>query len=561
MVLADCKFEQKKHIVKIGIGFSLSLPNKTFEPKTMTKLQTLILSACLVLCGCQSRENVDLIIKNAKIFTVNSNFAIAQCAAIKNGKFIAVGSDANIVARYQSDSVINLSGMFVYPAFVDANARFSGIAYSLYGANLSASDSLQQTIAILTQYASRNPYKWIIGYGWSNNSWNGPDQTTIALLNKIFSSTPVFLWNSNYTCALANDCFFSQTGIKPNKKEPGFLRGNDAFIAAKHIPNPDAYEMEELYAQAQQKCLESGLCAISDIGITANELNILHRMQEQNKLNVMVYAMPEFSNENKMIITAGPRATDMLKKVALFACADGTIAQHQAVLLNPYADNNSNAQILTSTDSLMQMCQLSAELGYQMCIAAHGDSAARAVLHAYTQNLSPKNNNRWRIDNIQLINQRDANIISRYNIIPTISAINFSTHTDSILNAIGRKRSRHAFEWKTLMKQNQIIVNGSEATAATTNPLANYCKAITREKIRVPSKTEQELTPVQALKAMTIWPATAMFCEKEFGSIEKGKWANFVVTNQNLLTAQPSDLNNNNIKMTFVHGVKVFERK
>ena len=516
----------------------------------------IIMGCSLLVTGCRQKEEVDLIIKNAKIYTVNNSFSVVQSAAIRNGKFVAIGSDANILSRYTSDSIINLKGKFVYPGFIDSHAHFMQYALTLTQIDLDDAESMNAVLNRLSDYKKNNPGKWIVA---RNLTYSPPDDCIIqdnSVLDKVFGDTPVFIWTKDYKYALVNSEMLAKAGMS-NAGNGGYLMGNEARRAAIYLPSPTNDELAQKVLLAERYCFDVGITSTSDLGATCANVQLLDSLYKTGCLQIPIYAALEPSAENiKHYIGRMPVKTDKLKVLAVSTDIDGRLSLHNSVMLQPDA-NGMNGRLRISADSLRNLCQMAFDHGFQMCVGCIGDSAARVALKTYADILPNKNAMRWRIENLHLIAKKDMKYFGHFNIIPSVQPTQYELNKPYMSDNLDRKLKKEVFAWKQLLGQNQGIVSGSNAPYGPLNPMEIMYAAMSQDKRKTHNKQSQKMTPTQVLKSLTIWGAYAQFDEQQKGSIEVDKWADFVVVGKNITTMYQPDLPQVVVEQTYLHGVRV----
>jgi len=525
-----------------------------------------------------SKTQVDLIVHNAVIYTVDSAFTTCNCFAVADGRFVAAGNEADIMKRYHAREVIDAKGKFIYPGLIDAHAHFYGYALELNYVALTAASSEAQMLEILRQHAFKHPSAWLAGMGWDQNKWPDkqfPDNTK---LDQLFPNTPVVLTRVDGHAVLANSEAIKRVGftnpgdIKPgeailkNGRFSGVFLENAADKLRQAIPTPMGKELEQLLAQAEANCFKAGLTTVADAGLDKKIIQHIDTMQRDGKMKLRIYAMLNPSAENlKYYFKNGPYITDQLTVLSIKLYADGALGSRGACLLQPYADSPTNAgMIVTSSDSLQKLCRLAYDNGFQVNTHAIGDSAVRIMLQIYAGILQGKNERRWRIEHAQVVAGEDLHIFGDNSIIPSVQATHATSDMYWASDRLGKKRVKTAYAYQLLKQQNGWIANGTDFPVEQINPLLTFYAAV----FRIDSKgypeggyqPENALSREDALRSITIWPARAAFEENIKGSIETGKLADFIIVDTDLMKAPAKSILKANVKSTFSGGICVFTR-
>lgn len=530
------------------------------------------------MISCQVKNNVDQIIKNALIYTVDSDFTTAQCLAIKDGKFVAVGSDESIQNKYTSENVTDLKGKFIFPGFIDPHCHFYGYGLTLAQVDLRGTQSYPEVIERAKQHHSQFNTEWITGRGWDQNNWETQEFPTKKLLDIAFPTTPVLLRRIDGHAAIANSAALNLANITVASKFKGgkALRENGALTGLlidkavdqvlAVIPEPSNSDKINGLMHAQKNCFAVGLTSVSDAGLFNNTILLIDSLQKNQKLQMRIYAMLEPTKENlDTFLKKGHYKTPYLNVRSLKLYADGALGSRGACLLKPYSDDTKNYGIMVETpEYLKSMCKLAYENNYQVNTHCIGDSANRVMLTIYSDILKGENDRRWRIEHAQVVNPKDVKKYGGFSIIPSVQTTHCTSDMYWADERLGAARIEHAYAWQNLLKQNGWLPNGSDFPIEDINPLFGFYAAVTRKDQKGMPKNgfypEQKLTRIQALKAMTIWAAKAQFEEDEKGSIEPGKFADFVITNDDLLTLPENKLFKVTIEQTYSNGKLVYTK-
>ncbi len=530
----------------------------------------------LLFASCSFKQKADVIIKNAKIYTVDKNFTVVQGAAIIDGKFVAVSSDASIQTQYYSDNVIDLKGYYVYPGFIDPHCHFYGYGTTLTQVDLRGSRSYEEVVERAQKHFDIYGGQWITGRGWDQNLWQDKAFPTKYLLDKAFPDTPVLLRRIDGHAAIANSAALELAGIDASTSIPGgsvelhngvpngllIDKAVDKVVSV--IPAPTQSEETAGLLSAQLNCFAVGLTSVGDAGLTKQTVQLIDKLQKSNSLKMRIYAMLEPSFENiEYFVKKGFYQTGRLTVRSIKLYADGALGSRGACLLKPYSDDEDNSGILVeSIDSLKAWCELAYQNNYQVNTHCIGDSANRIILNLYGEFLKGKNDLRWRIEHAQVVNKNDVKLYKQYQIIPSIQTTHCTSDMAWAPDRLGNERIQDAYAWQDLLKQNDWLINGSDFPIEEINPLLGFYAGISRTDLQGNPKggfyPKQKLSRVQALKAMTIWAAKGQFEENVKGSIEKGKYADFVVTGQDIMSIPENEIPKLKIEQTWVGGEMVY---
>ncbi len=567
-----------------------------------------LLSALLLLISCGGpTEKVDLLVHNANIYTVNDLFEVSQAMVINNGKIVAIGAENKILNKYKfaADKVIDAKKRFIFPGFIDGHCHFINYSKNLQEVNLTGTKSMDEVIDRVKAFAKTNNNEWIIGRGWDQNDWETKEFPNRFELDKLFPNQPVLLTRIDGHAALANKKALQIAGINsetkieggiitstfipngdtnwvfdanyrkelshqgyPNWEPLGILVDNAIELVAKHIPANSQNQLTSMLIKAEQKMFEVGLTTLDDAGLNKTEIELIDKLQQEKKLKIKIYAM--ISGNQEMLdyyLAKGPYKTDLLNVCSFKFYADGALGSRGACLLEPYADlteQDHYGLMTTDEEFFNKYAPLLYEKGFQMNTHCIGDSANRMVLDIYGKTLKGVNDKRWRIEHAQVIHSEDFKKFNQFTIIPSIQ----STHATSDMywaeERLGNERIKGAYAYKELLAQNGMITLGTDFPVEGINPMNTFYAAVVRKDSKGYPKEgyqmENALSRKEALKGMTIWAAIANFEELEKGSLEVGKAADFIILDQDLITAPEENLLNIKVLQTFINGENVFSR-
>ena len=531
----------------------------------------------IVLLSCSSqKKHVDFIIANAKIYTVNNGFDLKESFAVKNGKFVEVGTSEDILRAYNADTVYNLNGKIVYPGFYDAHCHFYGYGLNLQKADLVGTKSFDEVVERVKQHANNYPGEWILGRGWDQNDWEVKEFPSNEKLNMAFPGQPVVLTRIDGHALIANEEALKRAGvtinstvdggkfIKKNGKLTGVLVDMAEEMVMSVIPKPNESINKMALLEAQKACFAVGITTVDDAGLSKEIVELIDKLHKADSLKMRVYAMLSPSKENiEHFVKKGPYKTEYLNVRSIKLYADGALGSRGACLLHPYSDELGNHGFLvTSPKQLREVCKIAFENNYQVNTHAIGDSANRLMLKMYGEFLKGANNKRWRVEHAQVVHKNDFNIYKQFSIVPSIQPTHATSDMYWANERLGEERVKYAYAYKKLLEQNGWLAAGSDFPVEHINPLYGFYAAVARMDLKAYPEggyqTENAITREQALKAMTIWAAKSNFEENERGSIEEGKFADFVVLEKDIMRVDVKVIPTIKVLETFVGGEKVY---
>jgi len=560
----------------LNVNWKVASSIYTFKP--MNKLFASLAVGTLLLSSCFTKK-ADLIVYNAKVYTVNAAFDTVQAFAVSDGKIIALGTDEEIKKKYSAKEELDAQGKPVYPGFIDAHAHFYGYGESLQTANLRETQSWEEVCARLTEFAQSHPDGWLIGEGWDQNDWKGkafPDKTQ---LDKLFPNRPVLLRRIDGHAAIANQKALQAAGItksyaltggeivEKNGKLTGLLIDNAVELVAGKIPPATAEQAERILLDAQAKCFAAGLTTIDDCGVDAQLVDFIASLQESNKLKMRLYLMLSDKKANyDYLFKRGAIKTPRLNVRSFKVYADGALGSRGACLLHPYTDMpNKSGFLLSDLKHFEEVAKKIAEHNFQMCTHAIGDSANRSILKIYNKVLAGKNDKRWRIEHAQVVAPEDFSLFAAASIIPSVQPTHATSDMYWAGDRLGKDRLKGAYALKQLLNQNGWLPLGTDFPVEDINPMYTfYAASVRKDAKNYPDggfQMENALSKEQTLRGMTIWAAKANFEEQEKGSLETGKFADFIILDHDLMTVAPASILNTQVLKTYINGEKVYEKK
>lgn len=539
----------------------------------MRKILSIALLA--VLFGCSDRK-VDTIIHHAVIYTVDSSYTVAEAMAVKDGKIVAVGKNDEIMSRYSAAENIDAEGKAVYPGFIDAHAHFVGYGRSLFQADLFGTNTWEETVARIKAFADQHPdLPWIQGRGWDQNRWPGKTYPTNEALNILFPDKPVIITRVDGHASIANQKALELAGIQAGQtivggsievkdgKLTGVLIDNADNKVYAQIPEPT----KEIYLQwlqaAQKNCFEQGLTTITDCGLSYQDVDAIDALQKEGKLDMRLFVMLSDNDENiSKYVKTGPYKTDRLFVNGFKVYMDGALGSRGACLLQPYTDKAGwTGFLLRNPSHYDSLAKVLSGTPFQMCTHAIGDSANREILRIYNKYLQGKNDKRWRVEHAQIIDPVDFALFGAASIVPSVQPTHATSDMYWAEERLGKERLKGGYAFKQLLQQNGWIPLGTDFPVEDISPFKTFLAAVARKDAKgFPSEgfqKENALSREETIRGMTIWAAKASFLEKEVGSLEAGKKADFILLDKDLMKVPETEILNVKVQATYLGGKKV----
>jgi predicted amidohydrolase YtcJ len=534
----------------------------------------------IVLMGsCKFRQKADLIIHHARIYTADTSFSMAEAMAISDGKIIAIGTNDDILQHYESTEEKDLAGKTVFPGFIDAHAHFLGYGMELQNVQLDGTTSWEECIQRIKDFISEKkiqPGEWIKGRGWDQNHWAVKEFPTKELLDQNFPANPVVLTRVDGHALIANQPAIDQAKVVPGQTltggevetKEGKLTGIFLDNARELIINAEPAVTKEKYLQAlkdaQANCFAIGLTSVVDCGLSRAVVTGVDSLQKAGVIKMRMNIMLSDDSANyAYYLKAGPYKTERLHVNAFKLYADGALGSRGACLLQPYSDKPGWQGFLLSNRSHYEsILPQIYKAGFQACTHAIGDSGNRMILQVYANILQGKNDKRWRVEHAQVVNENDFHYFGDYSVIPSVQPTHATSDMYWAEQRLGPQRIKGAYAYKQLLEQNGWLPLGTDFPVEDISPFKTFFAAVARQDPKgFPAggyQMDNALTRQQALWGMTIWAAKGSFEEKEKGSLERGKFADFIIVDTDLMTCPLPDVLKTKVLATYSNGEKVY---
>ncbi len=538
----------------------------------------LILALFVLAAGrLPAAETADLVIENARVYTVNPAQPQTFAIAVKSTRILALGADA-VAAIGPRTRRVDAKGATILPGLIDSHVHMAGLGQMLESFDLRSVKSIQEVATMVKDAAGkRTAGEWIQGRAWDQTNWGGQFPTA-GPLTAAAPNNPVVLKRVDGHAAWVNRKALEIASIDKNTQDPpggkiirgangeatGVLIDRAQGLVESKIPAPGQAQVQQWLARAAQECAKLGLTTVHDAGIGPVELAGYRKLIEERKLPIRVYAMiggaGPLWNQYKQ---KGPEIGEKLTVRSIKLVADGAMGSRGAAFWQPYSDDPGNTGLLMlSKDQIEAVARDAVKYGFQVNTHAIGDRANRTVLDAYGAVLRGKNGKRFRIEHAQVVSLPDFALFAKYSVIASIQ----STHATSDMRwaeaRLGPDRMMGAWAPKRFLAAGVAIANGSDVPVENPNPLWGFYAAVTRQDHdgNPPGgfMPGQKLSREEALRSWTRGGAYAAFEESKKGSIEPGKFADFVMLSQDIMKAPDRDLLKTRVTMTVLAGEPVY---
>jgi hypothetical protein len=530
----------------------------------------------------------DLVVTNARIYTADVNRPVAEALAARQGRILFVGSrsGAEALAGPRSER-LDLGGRTVIPGMVDAHAHLLGLGQALRRVNLVGTRTYEEVVARVVERArTARPGEWIQGRGWDQNDWPDTRFPTHETLSRAIPNNPVYLTRVDGHAALVNARALELAGATRATQDPeggrfirdsagnptGVLIDRAQGVVGRVIPPASRAEVRVATLAAIAAANRWGLTGIHDAGVGPETIEVYDELAREGRYNLRNYVMVRADDTTlERFFRRGPQHAlhnGRLWIRAIKITADGALGSRGAALLEPYADDPGNTGLVTaSPERLRRVAVLALQSGFQLNVHAIGDRANRTVLDAYESALREVRvaDHRFRIEHAQILHYQDIPRFAQLDVIPSMQGSHQTSDMYWVPARIGWSRAQGAYAWRSLLNTGVVIPNGSDFPVEAVNPLISFKAFVTRQDDQgfpaggwLPG---ERTTRQEALLSMTLWPAYAAFMEKESGSLTAGKYADFVVLDQDIMTVGAERILATQVVRTVLGGETVFERK
>jgi predicted amidohydrolase YtcJ len=550
-------------------------------------LKAAVFLVCAVWTSGQSKPAADLIIRNAKIWTVDSARPEAEAVAVLGDRIVAVGSNQDVGTwRGPNTRVIDGEGKRLLPGFNDAHVHFATGGAGLEQVQLNDATSLQEFVRRIGERAGKTPKgEWILGGTWDETKWNPPQLPTKESIDPVTGDVPVAVGRYDGHMILANSVALRLAGITAQTPDPaggeivrdaqgnptGALKDAAQDLLFKVVPTPSHDQRRRAIERALAHAASLGVTSVQDMNPEYADIAIYSELLEEGKLTTRIYAaplIPQVDDQVKIGIRhafGGP----YLRLGALKSYADGSLGSRTAYFFEPFTDQPNNRGLLADgmhPISLMRDRMMKADAaGLQLCTHAIGDAAISTILDIYSEieKAHGPRDRRWRIEHAQHMAAKDFDRFAQLHVIASVQPYHAIDDGRWAEARIGHDRASRTYAFRTFLNHGVRLAIGTDWDVAPLNPMLTLYAAVTRATLDGKNPNgwfpEQKLTEKEAIEGYTMGSAYAEFQDQVKGSITPGKFADLVLLSDDVLTIDPVKVRDVKVLKTWVGGKMTYD--
>lgn len=562
---------------------------------TRTARRTRTLAACSLLClvtppGEAQTRRADLVLTNAVVYTMDAKRPTAQAVAVAGNRILAVGTSDEIAKLAAPNAmVLDLKGATVIPGFKESHGHFLGIGQQRMTVNLMGTKSYQEIIdKVAAAVRAAKPGEWVLGRGWHEGKWTDTSTLTVRgfpthhALSAVSPNHPVYLRRADGHAGFANAKAMELMRIGKATQPPTGgevikdTDGNPTGIFVDRaqglikVPPPSAEQERRALELAMQECLQKGITAVDDAGVGLDTVALYKEYASGGKLNLRLNVMIRgLDNVRRLAKPELGLGGGFLSFRSVKVTSDGALGSRGAALLEPYADDPGNSGFFTTPpEEVLETARFCLKNGFQLGVHAIGDRANRMVLDQFEKAFSEfkdVRDPRFRIEHAQILDEKDIPRFGMLGVIASMQGIHATSDLPWATARLGPARvAEGAYVWQKLMKSGARIVNGTDAPVEDVDAIKSFYASVTRqdEQGKPPGgfSPDQKMSRQEALRSYTLDAAYGSFAEKDLGSIEAGKLADFTVLSKDIMKVADAEILKSEVLYTIVDG-KVRYRK
>lgn len=556
-------------------------------------LSSILISLLLISCENEPKNPADLVIYGGSIYTM-ADAGQVEAVVVKEGQITFAGSKAEADKFIGKDTeVIDLKGKTMTPGLIESHAHFMGVGQFKKQLDLTQIKNYGEMVEMVAEAVKNaKPGEWILGRGWHQSKWDKmPERMargfqTHHAMSAVSPDNPVYLRHASGHAGFANAKAMEIAGVdhtseysergeimKGQADEPtGIFNENAMSVITKVIPEADQETQKQYFKLAMKECLSKGITSFHDAGAGPETLALYQAAADEDEMDLRLYVMLDGWDSTllKTWLQKEPQVDPWLTIRSIKLYADGALGSRGAWLLAPYTDSPKDlGHERQPMERIGKIAKQGLKHGFQVCVHAIGDRANREVLDQYEAafNAVPNkaNDHRFRIEHAQHINGEDIPRFAQLGVIASMQGIHMASDRPWAIDRLGLDRILDgAYVWQKLLQSGAKIINGTDAPVERVDPLPCFYASVTRKTLKgEPAggyEADQRMSREEALRSYTLDAAYGAFEESQKGSIEIGKYADFTIFDQNIMTVAEDKILDSQVMMTIVGGEVKYRR-
>ncbi len=537
----------------------------------------------ILLLAAVSTARADMVLHNVKGYTpTNAGLREFSVLAVSDDGRVAAIGDESLLDKHPDAIRMDGKGRALLPGLTDAHAHVYGLGFLAVSLDLTGSRSLGEALRQIAEYSESVPHSsWIQGRGWNQVLWPVREFPEAPDIDRVVSDRPVWLRRIDGHAGWANSKAIEIAGIDDDTPDPiggkilrdssgkatGIMIDKAMALVDQHVPAPDKDDIREAYLEATSYLLSLGMTGVHDTGIDIHEAEVYMSMADDGELGMRIYAMLSDAGENLDAMAKPLRGygNGKLDIAAVKLYADGALGSRGAALIEPYSDDVENRGLPFFTlDELTAFTQKANDMGFQVGIHAIGDLGNQMALDAFDAvqggRPSPLRN---RIEHAQIIAPDDLPRFADLGVIASMQPTHATSDMNMAEDRVGAERIKGGYAWRRLLESGAVIASGSDFPVELANPWHGLYAAVTRQSRDGEPEggwyADQALTRAEALHSFTLAAAYAAHQDGSLGSLEPGKWADFILIDRDYFDIPASEIDDIQVLETWVGGERVFQ--
>jgi len=549
----------------------------------MTSIKHVSRTIFLLLTLLTGVAQADTLLHNIKGYTSTNNGIESFTVLIfdDSGRIIATGDD-ELITAYPAATQLDGDGKTVLPGLTDAHAHVLGLGLLKTSLDLRGSPSVEDAVANIKGHVDANPsIRWVLGRGWNQVIWPIKAFPTAADIDAVVSDRPVWLRRVDGHAGWANSAALKVAGIDNDTPDPvggkiirdgnghatGVLIDRAMALVGEHVPQIDKDDIQSALSAAVRALLAEGVTGVHDAGISLMNAEVYLSMADDNQLDLRIYAMIGGAGDTLDAIGKPIRrySNDRLEIASVKLVSDGALGSRGAAMIEPYSDDVENRGLPFWTQEELDNQVIKAnKMGFQVGIHAIGDFGNQLALNSFEKAQDGKPSPlRNRVEHAQIIAMSDIPRFAELGVIASIQSTHATSDKNMAEDRVGPERIRGGYAWRRLLDSGAILANGSDFPVELSNPFHGLYAAVTRQgRDGEPDGgwyADQALTRAEALHSFTLAAAYAANQETILGSLEAGKWADFIVIDRDYFEIPSSEIDDIQVLQTWVGGEVMYE--